>query len=74
MKIRGSFCKVVKAPKTKFDKRSFRWRKSGKAWVLVGCMKGDWNAKKSKCVTGTKAHEVLVRASGSCVVGRKVKK
>lgn len=74
MKIRGTFCKTVKAPKTAFDKRSFRWKKSGKAFVLVGCRKGDWSPKSATCKTGTRAHEVLVKSSGACRVGRKVKK
>ena len=59
MKLRGSFCKTVKAPKTAFDKRSFRWKKSGKAWVLVGCPKGKWSPKSATCKTGSmRAHEV----------------
>lgn len=74
MKIRGVFCKSVKAPKTAFDKRSFRWKKSGKAFVLVGCPKGKWSAKSAKCTTGLRAHEVIVRASGACSVGKRVKK
>ena len=75
MKIRGSFCKRVVAPKTKFDKRSFRWKKSGKAFILVGCPKGKWQPTKSKCATGTRAYEILVPASGkACRVGRKTKK
>lgn len=74
MKIRGLFCKSVKSPKTAFDRRSFRWKKSGKAFVLVGCRKGDWSAKSKTCKTGTRAHEVLIRASGACRVGKRVKK
>jgi len=73
-KIRGSFCKKVVAPKTKFDRRSFRWRRSGKAFVLVGCPKGKWKPQTEKCGVGTRAHEVLVRASGACRVGKRVKK
>jgi hypothetical protein len=73
-KIRGSFCKTIKAPKSVFDRRSFRWKKSGKAFVLVGCKKGDWNAKAAKCATGTRAREVLVRTTGACRVGKRVKK
>lgn len=73
-KIRGTFCKTVTAPKKRFDRRSFRWKKSGKAFVLVGCLKGDWNAKSKTCKTGTRAHEILVKTSGACRVGKRVKK
>jgi len=74
VKIRGSFCRSVKAPKTAFDKRSFRWKKSGRGFVLVGCPKGKWSPKSATCKTGTRAHEVLVRVNGSCSVGKRVKK
>jgi len=74
VKIRGSFCATVKAPKTKFDRRSFRWKKSGKAFVLVGCPKGKWKPRTETCATGTRAYEILVRTSGSCRVGKRVKK
>ena len=74
MRIKGSFCKTTKAPKSKFDRRSFRWKKSGKAYVLVGCKKGHWNAKSARCKTGTRAHEVLVPSTGSCRIGKRVKK
>jgi hypothetical protein len=79
-KIKGSFCERTPAPKSAFDKRSFRWKKSGRAWVLVGCPKGRW--RKNRCAVGTKAHKVLAPAKGRskrgaqtrCRVGRKIKK
>jgi hypothetical protein len=45
-KIKGTFCERTTAPKSAFDKRSFRYKKSGKAWVLIGCPKGSWQPKK----------------------------
>lgn len=68
-KIKGRFCKRVLAPKTAFDRRSFRWKKSGLAWVLVGCRRGHW--RRGRCVKGLRAHEVLVRANGACRVGER---
>jgi hypothetical protein len=73
-KITGTFCERTENPKSKFDGRSFRWKKSGRSWVLVGCPKGKWNAKKARCKVGTRAHKILARASARCRVGRRVKK
>ena len=69
MKIVGRFCKRVLAPKSAFDRRSFRWVRSGKAWVLTGCPRGKW--KGDRCSVGLKAHELLVKSSGRCAVGEK---
>jgi hypothetical protein len=74
MRIKGSFCKQVKAPKTAFDRRSFRWKKSGKAFVLVGCRKGDWSPKSKTCKTGTRVKEILVKSTGACFTGKRVRK
>jgi hypothetical protein len=69
-KIKGAFCEEKLAVKTDFDKRSFRYKKSGKAWVLIGCPKGKWNARTSHCKVGTRAHKVLAPARGrACPVG-----
>ena len=76
-KIRGSFCTAVLEPKSRFDKRSFRWKKSkrGRAWMLIGCPRGKWNAKTEQCTGGTRIHELMTRSSGSCPVGeRRVRK
>lgn len=69
-RIVGRFCKRVLLPKSAFDKRSFRWKKSGQAWVLVGCPKGTW--KNDRCAVGTRAHVVLSKSSRRCGVGRTV--
>jgi hypothetical protein len=71
-KIKGAFCEEKVTVKTAFDKRSFRYKKSGKAWVLIGCPKGQWAAKAKRCKIGTRAHKVLAPAHGtSCPVGTK---
>ena len=70
MKIRGRFCERKLASKASFDKRSFRWKKSGRAKVLVGCPKGKF--KNGVCSVGTKAYAVLVASKGACRVGERV--
>jgi hypothetical protein len=59
--IAGRFCERQVTPKSAFDRRSFRWKKSGKAWVLIGCPKGKWTASTERCRVGTRAHVVLKR-------------
>lgn len=56
-KIVGRFCEVVKVRRRAFDPRSFRWKKSGSAWILVGCPLGRW--RSGRCAAGTRAHVVL---------------
>jgi len=69
-KMKGTFCEETATAKSKFDKRSFRYKKSGKAWILIGCPKGKWNAKSQRCRVGTRAHKVLAPShGGSCPVG-----
>jgi len=69
-KIVGTFCERTVAPKSEFDPRSFRYKKSGKAWVLIGCPKGEWQAKKrtkrAKKVRGKTKH---VWVTGVCKGG-----
>jgi hypothetical protein len=60
-KIVGTFCERTLAPKGSFDPRSFRWKKSGTSWLLIGCPKGQWSARKKTCKVGTKAHKILSR-------------
>jgi hypothetical protein len=76
--LRGAFfsaeayCERKVAPKSKFDARSFRWKKSGKGRVLVGCPKGKWNAKTERCRVGTKAYAILTPThTGRCRRGSK---
>lgn len=61
-KIRGSYCERAEAPKSRFDKRSFRWVRKGKNWLLIGCPRGEWNSRTSRCAVGTRAHKLLVKA------------
>lgn len=49
-------------PKEMFDKRSFRWIKSGRGRILVGCPKGEWAPRTTKTVKGRKV-------MGVCKVG-----
>lgn len=73
--IRGTFCERKMKPKGAFDPRSFRWKKSGRAWLLVGCPKRHWKAKTGRCAVGTEAHALLTPARGRCTAGsRKIRK
>lgn len=75
-KMTGSFCERTEEPRGSFDKRSFRWVQRGKNWILVGCPKGSWQARKKRCKVGTRAHKVLVRAPRGkrCKIGRRIRK
>lgn len=66
----ATYCEKKLQPKEAFDPRSFRWKKSGKARVLVGCPKGEWS-KRGHCKVGMRAHVLLIRAHGSCHRGQK---
>ena len=71
-KMRGAFCEEKLAAKSKFAKGSFRYKKSGKAWLIIGCPKGKWNAKAKRCKVGTRGHKLLAPTRGkSCPVGTK---
>lgn len=81
-KIQGTFCEEKLAPKSQFDKRSFRYKKSGKAWLLIGCPKGKWDPKgyvtvkgkrqRGRCKVGTRGHKLLAPVrSRRCPVGAK---
>jgi len=63
-KIKGTFCEENLAPKTQFDKRSFRYKKSGPAWLIIACPKGEWMPRKKQCKVGTRAHKILRPARG----------
>jgi len=60
----SSFCEVQAAPRATFAPQSFRWIRSGKARVLIGCPKGEW--KRNRCAVGTRAYKVLVPTKGTC--------
>ena len=69
-KIKGTFCEQSQGAESAFDRRSFRYKKSGKAWLLVGCPKGEWNAKSKRCRVGTRAYKFLAPSHGKrCAVG-----
>jgi hypothetical protein len=63
--MRGCFCEKTVAPKSRFAKKSFRWIKSGRSWVLIGCPKGKF--RRGRCTVGTRAHKVMA-AGRSCRV------
>jgi len=67
----GTYCERQEHKKSSFDKRSFRWKQSGKARILIGCPKGKWQPKKERCKVGTRAYKILVRAKASCRRGEK---
>ena len=62
MKIgRGSFCEKTLAPRKQFAAKSFRWKQSGHAWILVGCPRGKWQPRKQHCTVGTRGYKLLVK-------------
>jgi hypothetical protein len=73
MRIHGRFCETKKGRKTSFARRSFRWKKSGRAWLLIACPKSKWKSRSERCSVGTRAYAVLVRAKKgqACCEGRK---
>ena len=66
-KIKGSFCEREMLPKSAFDRKSLRWKKSGKSWIMTGCRKGKF--KRGRCMNGLRAHVILIRSNGSCPRG-----
>jgi hypothetical protein len=69
VRIIGRYCERVVLPKGQFDRRSFRWKKSGKAWLLVGCRKGSY--RRGTCQTGVATHVILVRSNKACRTGER---
>lgn len=70
-KMHGDFCEKQIASKSRFAKGSFRYKRSGRAWVLIGCPKGQWMTRGARCRVGTRAYKVLVPAAGGCPRGSK---
>lgn len=51
-------------------KGSYRWIKRGKAYLLIACPRGKWNAKTERCKVGTFAVEkVKAQRGNACPVG-----
>ena len=71
MKIPAKKCVKRENPKKMFHKKSFRWKKSGKAMVLVGCPKKEWMPRAKRCAVGLKAFEVVKPRRGACSTGYK---
>jgi hypothetical protein len=80
MKIRGQFCERSLARKSSVHKKSFRWKKSGTTWLLIGCPKRYWKSSRhagaeiGRCTVGTVAVKALVPARGRCKVGKRIVK
>jgi len=71
-KMSGVYCEKTLAPKSRVAKKSFRWIKRGRSWLLVGCRRGSF--KRGRCRTGMLAVKILTRAHGRCSVGRRIVK
>lgn len=74
MKMRGTFCEKTLAPKSRFAKKSFRWKRpfAGGVWLLVACPKGAW--KRGRCRRGMRAVKILKPTRGRCRVGKRIRK
>lgn len=73
-KIRGEFCEEIRKPKSAFDRRSFRWLRSGPAWLLIGCRRGKWKARGTEgnqCIVGTQVYKIMRPAGKRCPVHTK---
>lgn len=58
---RARFTRHRQAPKTEFDKASYRTKKIGHGLRLViGCYKGHWNKRTHRCNIGTRVQSILV--------------
>jgi hypothetical protein len=69
-KIKGVFCEEELARKSSFDPASFRYKRSGDAWVLIGCPKGKWDKYEQWCRVGTRGYKILAPAKGArCPTG-----
>ena len=54
----GGGCRARR--KDEFHKDSFFEKKSGKAFITIGCLKGDYDAKKKRCRRGTRAFQIRI--------------
>jgi hypothetical protein len=67
----AAFCERRVESKNHFDPRSFRWKKSGRVRILIGCPKGHWG-QRERCSVGTRAYKILRPLDGRrCPVGDK---
>lgn len=73
-KIKGTFCESTITPKRTFAPASFRWKRSGKAWLITGCSKRGWQPNKKRCKVGLKAYILLAPAKGKkrCRRGQRI--
>lgn len=61
------YCHRRLKSKKKFDKRSFRTKRSGKALVRLACPRGKWHAGTERCRVPMQAQAILVpKKRGKC--------
>jgi len=63
------YCKKVLIPKGRFDPRSFRTvSPSKRTRITIGCPRGQWDSRRKRCRTGTKAQRILKKRTraGTC--------
>ena len=46
--------------KKEFHPDSFFEKKSGRAFVTIGCLKNDWDARAGRCKRGTRAYQIRI--------------
>lgn len=63
--LKGKFIHCRKESPKKFDKRSFRVKKSGKAKIVIGCPKGKFDPKKKRCKVGTRIQKIMYPATAA---------
>jgi len=64
VKLPKKKCKKVLSTR-KVAKGSYRWKKSGSAYLLIGCPVGEWMPRKKRCKVGTFAVEEVKALKGS---------
>lgn len=62
-------CRKTRAPKSRFDRRSFRWSekrpcKHGICRHLYACPAGSWMPRKEKCKTTMAIYESITMTRG----------
>ena len=73
-------CKKTIRKRSHFAKGSFRWTRKretedGSSRALIGCPKGEWDARAEQCRVGTQAYEVFLFTNKKrCPRGYKTKR
>lgn len=61
--LRRNMIHCRKVNPRKFDKRSFRVKKSGKAKIVIGCPSGKFNKRTNRCKVGTRVQKIMYPAT-----------